>query len=153
MNVLAIDPGGVTGIAFYQDGIYTGEEVPNGFDGMAHALSTAFSPLLPLDAVVIESFTINAGTHKKDPGMFADTTAIIGAVRYVASVYGIPVKMQTPAKAKAFATDDKLRRLGWYDSTPGGHRNDAARHLLTFLASERDYRILAALTPSGAPDA
>ena len=151
MNVLAIDPGGVTGVALYHANTYTGTEVPDGFNGMVDYLMLFDASRL--DAVVVESFTINAGTHKKDPGMFADTTAIIGAVRYVASVYGIPVKMQTPAKAKAFATDDKLRRLGWYDSTPGGHRNDAARHLLTFLASERDYRILAALTPSGPPDA
>ena len=35
-----------------------------------------------------------------------------------------------------FATDDKLRRLGWYK--PGkGHANDAARHLLLWFAKHR----------------
>ena len=34
--------------------------------------------------------------------------------------HGVPLTQQTPATAKSFATDAKLRRIGWYKPTKGG---------------------------------
>ena len=77
---------------------------------------------------------------------------MIGGLRYLAVVgdeYVGPLRFvrQTPAQAKSFGTDDKLRRLGWYTPTPGGHANDAARHLLAFAVGVEHYTpLLGALT-------
>ncbi len=58
----------------------------------------------------------------------------------------MPLTLQTPATGKGFGTDAKLKHLGWYNPTQGGHSNDAARHLLTYLAvRKQDPRIVAAL--------
>jgi hypothetical protein len=49
-----------------------------------------------------------------------------------------------PAEAKSFSTDAKLRAMGWYTPTRGGHVNDAKRHLLLYLvkAGLADLRLL-----------
>ena len=98
------------------------------------------------DALVCEGFVIRSNTSKLDAGAFSLTTDLIGACRLLAHQAGIPFVRQTPAEAKSFATDDKLRRLGWYRPTKGGHANDASRHLLTFLAKQNYSPILQALT-------
>lgn len=147
MSIIAIDPGGVTGIAVYSGGPVRLYEWEGGFEGMCNWLQC--TSMWDVSAIVIESFTINAGTHKKDPVAIYDTLYIIGAVHFVARAKNIPVVMQSPQKAKSFGTDDKLRRLGWYNPSKGGHQNDAVRHLVTYLASIRDPKILAALVEEG----
>jgi hypothetical protein len=136
----AIDPGGVTGVAFYApgDGFWSAE-VPGG--------SAAFAPswrdLLRQRTVVhiiVEKFTITPATATKTRQY--DALEIIGWLKLECPHLGIPLTIQTPAAAKAFSTDAKLKALGWYDRTPGGHRNDAARHLCKFLVDQREPVIL-----------
>lgn len=149
MNVIAFDPGGVTGVAMYRGKTeeFISSEIGNGEAGMFRWLRAAAGHCFsgPVDLYVVEKFTINATTHKKDPVSVYETLNIIGAIHYLGHARGIPVKTQTPAEAKRFATDDKLKALGMYRSTPGGHANDAARHLLTHLASARTPGVLNAL--------
>jgi hypothetical protein len=132
----AIDPGGVTGVAFYApgDGFWSAE-VPGG--------SVAFAPswrnLLAqrtVAHVVVEQFIITPATATKTRQH--DALDIIGWLKLECPFLGIPFSMQSPSKGKSFGTDAKLKHLGWYDRTPGGHRNDAARHLLTLLADMRE---------------
>lgn len=140
----AIDPGGVTGVALYTPGIgFQSCEVPGG--------SAQFAPFWrsvlaqgPIRHIVCESFIITPSTATKTRQY--DALEIIGWLKLECPFLGIPFAMQSPSKGKAFGTDDKLRALGWYDRTPGGHRNDAARHLLTFLADQREPEILKALS-------
>lgn len=135
VKVLAIDPGGTTGIAYYNTewDKFNSWQADNFYDAM-HSWATP-------DVLVIERFTIRQNTHKLSADAFEQTTDLIGAFRYLALRDGVDFIRQTPAQAKAFATDDKLKRLGWY--TPGlPHGNDAARHLLTYLAGVRYTPIL-----------
>ena len=48
--------------------------------------------------------------------------------------YGLELETQMPVEAKKFATNPRLKAQGWYVSTPGGHVNDALRHLYLFLS-------------------
>lgn len=85
------------------------------------------------DNVVCEKFIINATTHQKTRQY--DALYIIGLVLATYHRRGFRnVMLQTPAHAKTFAKDAKLRHMKWWDGSPGGHANDAARHLLTYTA-------------------
>jgi len=136
----AIDPGGVTGVALYTPGIgFQSCEVPGG--------SVQFAPFWrsvlaqgPIRHIVCESFIITPSTSKKTQQL--DALEIIGWLKLECPHLGIPFTTQFPSHAKTFANDAKLKHMGWYDRTPGGHRNDAARHLLTFLAVQREPVIL-----------
>jgi len=98
--------------------------------------------------LIVEDFIITAETLKKSRQTWS--LEAIGALRYLVELFGdypIPVDdgrgliiprismtLQSPSSAKAFATNDKLRNVGWY--VPGkGHANDAARHLLVYCAA------------------
>lgn len=57
---------------------------------------------------------------------------IIGYLMGEADFYGWEFRLQTPAQAKGFATNEKLKRAAWW--VPGqDHARDALRHLLTYL--------------------
>lgn len=130
MRILAVDPGTVTGIADYdkQRGVFF-NEVKGGVKGFVDAVRHS----LPLyDVVVCESFVISPRTLRVS--RVHDSLDIIGWLKGEEGYTYPELVMQTPAQAKQFATDDKLRRLGWYNATKDGHANDAARHLLTYLA-------------------
>lgn len=136
----AIDPGGVTGVAFYApgDGFWS-SEVPGG----SEAFAPAWRSLLERRTVVhiiCEKFTITAATATKTRQY--DALEIIGWLKLECPHLGIPLTIQTPAAAKAFSTDDKLRVMGWKDRSKGGHRDDAARHLLKFLVDQREPAVL-----------
>jgi hypothetical protein len=121
------------------------DEIPGGFDGFYGDIIVPF-PWSETDVVVVEGFTVNASTHRKDPTAFRDTNDLIGALRVISRIHGITYVVQSPSQAKSFGSNDKLKRLGWYVGTKGGHRNDAARHLITYLATnERDPHILGVL--------
>lgn len=142
MNVIAFDPGKATGVAGRRDGTHHSYQLDDGFEGLVPALAPALSSY---DAVVCESFRVRPNTHKMDQGAFLTVWSNIGAIRYAAFLADVPFHFQSPAEAKSFGTDDKLRKLGWWKGG-AGHADDASRHLLTFLAKNRDPEILEALT-------
>ena len=146
---IAFDPGGVTGVARYApDGAvpFASYEVANGAPGMFASLSRGEGGWLgEYGLVIIESFTINAATHRKDPAGVHAALNIIGALQYECTRHRVPFVLRSPSGAKAFATDDKLRKVGWWNPSVGGHANDAARHLLTWLTKNRHEEILNAL--------
>ena len=169
MNVIAFDPGKATGVALFVPNIrnhiqydeHESFQLDNGFVGVSRFLTygeggsvrleTKYldgnndNALYRFDAVVCESFSVRQGTHKMDQGAFMDVWSNIGAIRYAAFLAGVPFHLQSPAEAKSFGTNDKLHALSWYKGAPG-HADDASRHLLTFLAKQRDPEILERLT-------
>lgn len=146
MNVIAFDPGKATGVASYtsSEDFYESSERPGGWLGQVLDIQ-GFLVGYPWDHVICESFTVNAGTAKKDQGAYPDVFSLIGTIRYLAWANGAEFHFQTPGEAKSFATNDKLKRLGWYKGG-AGHADDASRHLLTFLAKNNYRPILEALT-------
>jgi len=124
MMTLAIDPGLVTGWALYP-GFISGQ-VEGRF-----AFYNWFEGIPAPDRVVCEDFLISERTIKASRQ--ADPHRIIGYLEGVCYERGIEFYLQTPAQAKSFASDDKLRAVDWFFPSKGGHQNDAARHLLTWL--------------------
>lgn len=131
--VVAIDPGGNTGLAWMIDGTDFGSYVQNGGRfGFVDAFCNSIEKFATPTQVVCEDFIITSATARKTAQ--PDPYRIIGWLELWCYRHGIPFHLQTPAQAKGFGTDDKLKHLGWYRTGNGGHDVDAARHLLTYLA-------------------
>lgn len=134
--ILAIDPGGKTGWAAYGAGPpangFRGGEIGGDFEHQAGELGELFYKYTPA-IVVCETYTITARTAQLSQQH--EALMLIGMVRWFVSRSGAQLFMQKPGTAKTFSTDSKLRAMNWWTTTPGGHANDAARHLLVWLAS------------------
>ena len=133
--VFAYDPGKVTGWACYAptSGGHTCGQTEGRFN-----FYRLFEQTISYGGtveVVGEKFTIGAQTVGKTPQY--DALYINGTVEYLSDKLGFPLQLQTPAQAKAFATDTKLKVINWHKPTKGGHANDANRHLLTYLVTQR----------------
>lgn len=131
MHVLAVDPGGNTGLATWKDGRWTAWAEP-----AEQALITVHNELHAgeLDQLISESFIISTATAKKSQDGLV-SIEMIGVMRYLARVYGVKFETQTPSDAKSFATDEKLKAWEWW--TRGvDHPRDASRHLMTWLCKQ-----------------
>lgn len=134
--VITVDPGLRTGLAILSpDGTVSAAEgewdetITAVRDAMQLFVTSGFVPV-----VVVERFTINAETTKKSSDTQWPLEAI-GAIRWLARRHALDLTMQMPVEAKRFATNNRLKAIGWYISTPGGHVNDALRHLYLYLAT------------------
>ena len=130
--ILAVDPGKETGWASLTLGIHSSGQMPlhkflMWLDG---ALDAGLMP-----QIVCEDFIYTTETAKKSRQ--TSSTEGIGVLRFLALKHDLGFALQSPASAKKFATDDKLRKLNWYQPSKGGHANDASRHLLVFAAKHR----------------
>jgi hypothetical protein len=131
-KLIAIDPGELTGFV-----VVDTETAEVYFSGELSEFETCelVESLLeedPETSIVMEKFTINATTHKKS----AQPTALylIGAVRYLyRKSTGRILVLQTPADAKSFSTNDKLKAVGFWHKGGEGHANDAFRHALVYM--------------------
>lgn len=134
MIVIGIDPGKTTGFAIWQNGhllIEQSGQLPRQqfFEWFEKIACTAHvSPL----HVVIERFLIGRATVGKE-GDAHYAIGGIGIAEYLSEKYEFELTIQGASKAKNFCTDEKLKILGWYHGTSGGHQNDAIRHLVTYL--------------------
>lgn len=147
MRVLAVDPGGTTGWAYWADGsVAAGQDEFEAFtdvvDGWCACNSRESTRRTAPDVIVAERFTINQQTIRHSQ----QTTAleVIGFLRYVAHREGVPFVLQTPADAKRFAQvgsskDARLDKLGWTKKpkVQWDHANDALRHLCLYLVKNK----------------
>jgi hypothetical protein len=138
--VLAIDPGGTTGIALFDllaVGVAEIYEIPHADVGFL------IEPMIERRRpdVVCESFIITASTASNSQAPWS--LKQLGVAEYLAAKYGCLYTEQPPVAAKKFSTNEKLRKLGWY--VPGhGHATDAMRHVLVYLVRNgwRDDRLM-----------
>lgn len=130
MRIVAVDPGKITGVATWTPGRMSSWQEPTWYaiDRIWTALDDGV-----VDVVVCEAYIITAATLRKTRGENWSLESI-GALRWMSRRHGVEFVLQAPADAMRFADDAKLRRAEWYRPTPGGHANDAARHLMTYLA-------------------
>ncbi len=78
-------------------------------------------------AIVAERFTITAQTAKNSQQTWS--LEIIGMLRLLALMYGAdPLDLQSPADAKRFCTNTRLKALDIWHIGGGGHALDALRH-------------------------
>lgn len=121
MRLVALDPGGITGAALHtRDGFQTFAQVA---PEQVWIMLDNWKP----EVVVMESFLFRQRTK-------VDLTPVevIGRVKEWCRQHDIDLVMQTPAQAKHFWTDEKLKERGVYNKGLP-HANDAARHALYFL--------------------
>ena len=128
MRILAIDPGGTTGWALWDDdsrAVTYGHVV-----GWENAVDSIVDACSEPTQLVCESYAITAQTLKL--ARCYDSLYIIGCLYHLAHTDpNISLYMQTPSQAKSFGTNTKLERLG--GGVKNGHAVDAARHLLVWL--------------------
>lgn len=140
MRILAVDPGGTTGVAYanFEDPnkLPTLKTwMPRGFGDACELLTSllhfGFGPVKPhhVDLIALEKFTITAQTAKKSTAGSKLDIELCGVVKYLAWQYSFELVEQSPGEAMNFVKDEKLRWLGWYTSGPD-HARDATRHLL-----------------------
>jgi hypothetical protein len=109
--VLAVDPGGNTGLAWLLDREFGSQVVADGRFGFHEWFTSAVDRIATPLVVVIESFIITSATARKTAQ--PDPYRIIGWLELWCYRHGIPFHLQTPAQAKGFGTDDKLRRTSF----------------------------------------
>lgn len=82
--------------------------------------------------MVIESFIITPQTAKLSQAPWSLEN--IGVARFIGWKYGIPITFQKPAD-KPFASNERLRKVGFWVKGAEGHSNDAYRHALIWIAN------------------
>ena len=144
-RVLAIDPGKATGLAWLrqEDGkIFLDNSHEAGPDEIIDMIRPTLAEWRPLAEgqppmrIVMERFTINAGTAQKSQEV-SWALETIGAVKQAARDAEYPltkITWQSPAEAKTAFTNDKLKRLGLWHRGGAGHALDAIRHGSLYLA-------------------
>lgn len=129
MNVLAVDPGLVTGFAFWDGDTANTSESTNGLLG---AMPVIMMCLPEIDVLVVEKFTINARTFKLSPQL--DALYIIGNCIWLAHKRKKRLILQSPSE-RGFITSVKLAKLGWNLASQDDAKS-AAQHLALFLYRE-----------------
>lgn len=77
--------------------------------------------------VVAESYIITIETAKKSPQPWS--LNLLGVVQFLAQKYNVEVTLQPPAQ-KQFATNDRLRMVGFWEKGTEGHSQDSLRHIM-----------------------
>lgn len=143
MIIYAVDPGLASGVALLN--------VPDGEDPvllgsweMEPCQTEDFTQLVTQQyknhdlRTVLERFTITAETGKKSQQGWS--LELIGSIKYICRINGLPEPtLQTPADAKNFAPNPRLKALGLWHRGGHGHALDAIRHAVLY-AVKNGYR-------------
>ncbi|WP_346927341.1 hypothetical protein [uncultured Arthrobacter sp.] len=150
MRVLAIDPGAQTGVALFDadaQKIVVSLIIPNGLKGIQNYFE--FGEVgFHVDAVVVESFEAEEGTH----GIDYTPIEIIGWLKGL----GVPIQWQRRnqrGKGKLISTA-VLKRAGLYPKRGElreGHQVEALRHALAYLVKVRHRPTIELLHPKETP--
>jgi len=136
MEILSVDPGKMTGLAWWVNEEHGSAEVT--YEETAPAVAR-FIREHPEAYIICENFFITMETAKKSQSTWS--LRLIGAIEYICQEAGLnPPVMQQPSQAKNFGSDARLKVLGWYKgSTKGfaGHADDASRHLMLYMATHK----------------
>lgn len=139
MRIIALDPGGTTGVATYVDGEWSRFELKGDHHDELVAKVSMFCP----DVVIYERFQYQRRELDKGVSLVLVSVEYIGCLKYLYQSSRFDGETwelieQTPAQAKNLFTDDKLRRLDLWSSSP--HERDATRHLLYYLVVKLQQR-------------
>lgn len=130
--VISVDPGLHTGVAYLcPDGRVLAHEAE--WDDAMVAIRDALLAFSGTPTwLVCEAFIISVNTAKKTQAPWS--LEGIGVCRFLARRHHASLVVQQPVEAKRWSTNARLKSQGWYVPTPGGHTNDALRHLYLFLS-------------------
>lgn len=139
MRILALDPGGSTGWTTYDDESGADDLWRHGvFTGQHHLALWEFLNETQWDVVIYERFQYQRRELDKGVSLVLDSVQYIGVTELwharvvdAYEYYKPTLVCQTPAQAKNLWTDDKLKKVGLWTTSP--HSRDATRHLLYYL--------------------
>lgn len=148
MIIYAVDPGLASGVALLhvpEDGdpqLLGSWELPpeETEDATVKILQTYREHDL---RIVLERFTITAETGKKSQQGWS--LELIGSIKFICRTSGAPAPvLQTPADAKNFAPNPRLKALGLWHKGGHGHALDAIRHAVLYAVKNgyRDKKLL-----------
>lgn len=126
MNIIAIDPGKMTGFAETDGQTFDSWQLDH-MESMDYLYERLMLHADRPSLIVWESFIVTAATAKMSQQPWS--LKQIGFYEWICTRLGILHREQTPAQAKSFSTDEKLKLMEWYRPNLN-HGNDAARHLL-----------------------
>lgn len=132
--VVSLDVGKVTGAAIW---IHTMPmdlitlEIPSRYE-VRDFVKTVYESDYKM-SIACENFVISQRTIKT--AQDNNALRLIGWLDLWCEEHRVQFTLRNAAAAKSFATDDKLKALDWYNRTPDGHANDAARHMLVEIRS------------------
>lgn len=132
--VLAIDPGLTSGVSLVQREPLTllkSDELE--WAATARFVDTALREFGGENVdVVLERFTITQQTAKNSQQTWS--LEIIGMCRLLSLAHGAgQITLQSPADAKRFSTNPRLKSLGLWHVGGGGHALDSLRHVVLRL--------------------
>lgn len=149
MIVYSVDPGLASGVALLNVPS-DGSEIQQlgswelGPDETEDATESIVNTYNAFDLrVVVERFTITAETGKKSQAPFS--LELIGVIKYICRKnFVAPPTLQTPADAKSFVPNARLKSLGLWHKGGAGHALDALRHAVLYSVKNgyRDSRLL-----------
>lgn len=130
MNILAFDPGGTTGWTLYSDETIVGGQLAGQHHYDLYLLMRDYDP----NVIVYETFEYR---NKSRAGLVLDSREYIGIIKLYAEINEVDIIAQTPAQAKGFVTDDKLKKMKlYYPGMP--HMCDAMRHLVYYIVNHTE---------------
>lgn len=135
MRVLAVDPGLRSGLAVHRYKCWDTYIL----DPMATVDHADDELRSGLDLIVCEAYKITARTAQLSAQHWS--LELIGALRWLAHSYNVPFQLQTPADAKSFVPDQRLRDLDMWVPGKEDHARDATRHLVLALAKRGELRV------------
>jgi hypothetical protein len=133
--LLAIDPGLATGVCLID---LIDPETPVKVWSVEVTDTEFYDKIAGLIAhesthVVIEKFTITTETGKLTEAPWS--LEHIGIVKYWCYKLDKELNIQTPAEAKDFATNEKLKAVDFWHVGGEGHANDSLRHAMVWIVN------------------
>ncbi len=134
--ILSIDPGKMTGLALIK--------IEDGVPEIVWSKETEYMDTCNEMNIVIaehradnlrvlyERFIITPMTAKNSVAPWS--LELIGVIKYLTGAYGVTdVVDQSPATAKNFCPNPRLKAVGFWHRGGAGHAQDALRHVVTHL--------------------
>lgn len=132
--LIAIDPGKLSGYAVFRvspEGPELVLSLELNEQDLWDQLTVDLSHLDMPTRVVFETFKITPQTGKNSDAPWS--LEHIGVIKYLCREFGVQWHEQTPAAAKTFATNERLKKLKFWHVGGAGHANDAIRHAVLYL--------------------
>lgn len=138
-HLIAVDPGLKTGYMEYEledplPRMVLSEELT--INEFYDRIKSLFSTKEVVDnlQIVCEDFIITTETAKKTIGGNW-SIELIGALKYLCYIHGVPITMQRPGDRMSIS-HDQLKTLGYWHVGGDGHANQASRHAVVYMLDE-----------------
>lgn len=123
-----MDPGKTTGYVVWHDGEREEGELPaERFLEFAERIIERGD----VDHVVCERYIITVHSARLTQAPWS--LEQIGVLRHLCRKHDVKFHLQNVSDAKKFASEGRLKNLGWKRPRGDGHARDAQRHLLVYL--------------------